>query len=369
MTEGAGPGVVAVAGEALVDFVPAGADGVFRAAPGGSPANVAVGLARLEVPTRLLARIADDLLGHRLRAHLDDPAGAAHDPRLAGGGEQAGRAEGDDHHRGALGQPGLGDLLWGPTREQPGQVVGAGLDHVGQGDQALDAAPDGLGGAHQQRPAVGVVGDGHGLAGVGQQPLEHVGARRHGQGQRPGVQGHHLAVEGAGELGVAPLPVGRALDSEVVLDHAVAPHGHDGQRGRLGRPRGERQVDPVAVQVGPEPVAEQVVGDPGQQPGGHLQAGQPDGHVRRAPAGRGPEHPVGTGGHEVHQRLPGHRDHPGPAPHSPLAHLPSSSSRRPARAPQPMPATLGSTCSAICSANSTGCRSGITSISVTPRAA
>jgi fructokinase len=71
MTEGAGPGVVAVAGEALVDFVPAGGDGVFRAAPGGSPANVAVGLARLGVPTRLLARIADDLLGHRLRAHLD----------------------------------------------------------------------------------------------------------------------------------------------------------------------------------------------------------------------------------------------------------------------------------------------------------
>src|SRR5215211_3773156 len=66
-----GTGVVAVAGEALVDFVPAGGPGVFRAAPGGSPANVAVGLARLRVPTRLLARIADDLLGHRLRAHLD----------------------------------------------------------------------------------------------------------------------------------------------------------------------------------------------------------------------------------------------------------------------------------------------------------
>ena len=66
-----GERVVAVAGEALVDFVPAGGPGVFRAAPGGSPANVAVGLARLEVPTRLLARIADDLLGHRLRAHLD----------------------------------------------------------------------------------------------------------------------------------------------------------------------------------------------------------------------------------------------------------------------------------------------------------
>jgi fructokinase len=63
--------VVAVAGEALIDFVPAGRNGLFEAAPGGSPANVAVGLARQEVPTRLLARIADDLLGHRLRAHLD----------------------------------------------------------------------------------------------------------------------------------------------------------------------------------------------------------------------------------------------------------------------------------------------------------
>jgi fructokinase len=66
----AGAGVVAVAGEALVDFVPAGHPGLFQAAPGGSPANVAVGLARLEVPVRLLARIADDLLGHRLRDHL-----------------------------------------------------------------------------------------------------------------------------------------------------------------------------------------------------------------------------------------------------------------------------------------------------------
>jgi hypothetical protein len=36
----------------------------------GSPANVAVGLARLGVPVRLLARIADDPLGRRIRAHL-----------------------------------------------------------------------------------------------------------------------------------------------------------------------------------------------------------------------------------------------------------------------------------------------------------
>jgi fructokinase len=62
--------VVAVVGEALVDFVPAGRAALFEAAPGGSPANVAVGLARLGVPVRLLARIADEPLGRRIRAHL-----------------------------------------------------------------------------------------------------------------------------------------------------------------------------------------------------------------------------------------------------------------------------------------------------------
>jgi fructokinase len=62
--------VVVVAGEALVDLVPAGRDGLFEAAPGGSPANVAVGLVRLGVPTRLAARLADDLMGRRLREHL-----------------------------------------------------------------------------------------------------------------------------------------------------------------------------------------------------------------------------------------------------------------------------------------------------------
>jgi fructokinase len=39
-------------------------------APGGSPANVAVGLARLGIPARMLARIADDSLGRRVREHL-----------------------------------------------------------------------------------------------------------------------------------------------------------------------------------------------------------------------------------------------------------------------------------------------------------
>jgi fructokinase len=63
-------GVIAVAGEALVDIVPAPAEGYWEFAPGGSPANVAVGLSRLDVPARMLARLADDLLGRKLRDHL-----------------------------------------------------------------------------------------------------------------------------------------------------------------------------------------------------------------------------------------------------------------------------------------------------------
>lgn len=69
MTEPAA--VVAVAGELITDMVPAGPDGHFVAAPGGSPGNVAVGLARLGVPTRMLARLAGDPLGRRLQAHLE----------------------------------------------------------------------------------------------------------------------------------------------------------------------------------------------------------------------------------------------------------------------------------------------------------
>ncbi|MGH3321826.1 MAG: carbohydrate kinase family protein [Streptosporangiaceae bacterium] len=62
--------MIAVAGEALVDLV-AGTDGrTFRAYPGGSPANVAVGLARLDLPVTMLARLAPDAFGRLLRDHL-----------------------------------------------------------------------------------------------------------------------------------------------------------------------------------------------------------------------------------------------------------------------------------------------------------
>jgi fructokinase len=57
-----------VLGEALVDLVQNRTTGEYRASPGGSPFNVAVGLARLERPTALLARLADDGFGRMLRA-------------------------------------------------------------------------------------------------------------------------------------------------------------------------------------------------------------------------------------------------------------------------------------------------------------
>lgn len=58
-----------VVGEALVDEV-TGADGTITRHPGGSPANVAVGLARLDVGTELLTCLGPDPRGEALRLHL-----------------------------------------------------------------------------------------------------------------------------------------------------------------------------------------------------------------------------------------------------------------------------------------------------------
>jgi fructokinase len=59
-----------VAGEAIVDLV-ATEGGTYHPHPGGSPANVAVGLARLGIPVRMGARISEDRFGTLLRAHLE----------------------------------------------------------------------------------------------------------------------------------------------------------------------------------------------------------------------------------------------------------------------------------------------------------
>lgn len=65
---------VGVIGEALVDLLPASGDDptLLRGVPGGSPANVAVALARLGVETRFLGRTSTDRWGALLRQHLTD---------------------------------------------------------------------------------------------------------------------------------------------------------------------------------------------------------------------------------------------------------------------------------------------------------
>jgi fructokinase len=61
---------VLVVGEALVDIVHR-LDGARQEHPGGSPANVALGLARLGRRARLLTRIGDDERGRTIRTHLE----------------------------------------------------------------------------------------------------------------------------------------------------------------------------------------------------------------------------------------------------------------------------------------------------------
>ncbi len=61
---------VLVVGEALVDIVQR-ADGSGADHPGGSPANVALGLARLGRDASLLTRIGTDAHGRAIREHLE----------------------------------------------------------------------------------------------------------------------------------------------------------------------------------------------------------------------------------------------------------------------------------------------------------
>jgi fructokinase len=76
--------VVTVIGEALVDLLPDGVPGKYRSKPGGSPFNVAVGLARLGNRTSLMARFADDRYGRLLRnAAADEGIDLRGAPRAA----------------------------------------------------------------------------------------------------------------------------------------------------------------------------------------------------------------------------------------------------------------------------------------------
>jgi fructokinase len=60
---------IAIVGEALIDLVDPGDDSPALVHPGGSPLNVAVGLARLGQPARFVGRFSHDPFGTVLRDH------------------------------------------------------------------------------------------------------------------------------------------------------------------------------------------------------------------------------------------------------------------------------------------------------------
>jgi fructokinase len=115
-----------VAGESLVDVV-VPADGSGRHdAVGGSCLNVAVGLARLDVPTMLLTRVGDDALGDLVVEHV-----RASDVQLSpgsvvpGGATSTATARLDAHHTATYDF----ELHWDlPTPSLPPDVLGV---HVG----------------------------------------------------------------------------------------------------------------------------------------------------------------------------------------------------------------------------------------------
>src|SRR5689334_16002671 len=69
---------VVALGELLVDFVPTvtgrslGETEAFKQAAGGAPANVAVGLARLGVPSAFMGMVGEDGFGHFLADTLQE---------------------------------------------------------------------------------------------------------------------------------------------------------------------------------------------------------------------------------------------------------------------------------------------------------
>jgi fructokinase len=65
------PPTFAVIGETILDLTGPAENGASIARPGGSPMNVAIGLARLGQPTAFVGRLSDDLIGTVLRRHLE----------------------------------------------------------------------------------------------------------------------------------------------------------------------------------------------------------------------------------------------------------------------------------------------------------
>lgn len=59
-------------GEALIDFIPLDSENLtYQKAPGGAPANVAVGISKLGGKAAFIGKVGDDVLGHFLKETLE----------------------------------------------------------------------------------------------------------------------------------------------------------------------------------------------------------------------------------------------------------------------------------------------------------
>jgi fructokinase len=126
------PGPFLVVGESLVDIV-VPVEGDTHEAVGGSCLNVAVGLARLEVPTTLVTRIGGDRYGEMILEHLrESGVTLAEDSLVATATTSTATAHLDAHHAATYDF----ELDWDlPTRRLPDDVVGM---HVGSLGTVLD---------------------------------------------------------------------------------------------------------------------------------------------------------------------------------------------------------------------------------------
>ncbi|MEU6344731.1 PfkB family carbohydrate kinase [Streptomyces sp. NPDC046977] len=120
-----------VVGEALADVV-VDADGE-RAHPGGSPANTALGLARLGHRVELATRFGRDAYGELLRQHLTRSGVVLAPGSVSDGPTSTARAFLDEHGSAAY----RFDIAWDPAPLRPPAVPG----HVHTGSVATALEP------------------------------------------------------------------------------------------------------------------------------------------------------------------------------------------------------------------------------------
>ena len=162
---------VLVIGEALTDIL-CGPDGARGARPGGSPANVALGLARLGQPVRLATRVGQDDNGQALLRHLLASGVELTDGSVVPGPSPTATAVLDEHGSASYTfdlhwdiPPGTLDLV--PGHLHTGSIATAlapGASHVEAAVRAARAVstvsydpnlrPSLLGGADAERPRV-----------------------------------------------------------------------------------------------------------------------------------------------------------------------------------------------------------------------